>query len=154
MRLHTKLLSLALLFNLAGSAFAHAQEEAVSKAAPAPPGALVLFPTRTIQAASFGDGCWVHMFDGTQYRGQQLTLVGPVGLPDMSRTGTPWRDWDSIIVGPHATVTIYIVADYGLPAATFKSNQRVADLTAITGRFEDINSVEVKCEAKPNAEAR
>lgn len=160
MRLHTCIVPLALLANLATYARdfppSHAANATLSTpsamptaAEPGSPGALVLLPSRSVRAEGFGDGCWVHMFDGINYRGQQLTLVGPMRLPDMSRTGTPWRDWDSVVVGPRAAVTIYIVADFGLPVATFTSGQRIADLTGVTGRFEDINSVEVKCIPKP-----
>lgn len=119
---------------------------AARAAGPAPSeGGLVLLPQSTVDSGTFAAGCWVHLFDGIDFRGQRLTLVGPMALPDMRRTGTPWRDWDSIVVGPRAAVTLYIAADFGLPVATFKHGQRVSDLTATTGRFEDINSVRVEC---------
>lgn len=108
-------------------------------------GRLVLMPAQTVADEQFAGGCWVRFFDGTEYRGARLVLVGPLDLANMTATGEPWRDWDSVIVGPKAEVTTYNAEDFREPAVTLKGRKSVPDLTHETGRFEDIESVQVSC---------
>ena len=94
----------------------------------------------------FANGCWVKLYDGIAYAGEQLTLIGPIDLPHMTRTGSPWRDWDSAVVGPKARVTVYDAEDFKQVSATLNPRQRIPDMSlAGFGMFHDIKSVRLNC---------
>lgn len=116
----------------------------------APPGApvIVLVPVAIATTQSFGNGCWARLHDGENFRGNQLTLVGPVDMPNMRTAfGTDWGgEFDSIVVGPKATVTVYDNENYRQKAATFKPNQKVANMGGNQiSPFEDVRSLKIAC---------
>jgi hypothetical protein len=146
-----KLMAAAVAGALAASgALAQGQDkENASSAASAPPGAplIVLVPVQVASSDSFSNGCWARLYDSTNFRGNQLSLVGPVDMPNMRTAfGTDWSgQFDSIAVGPRARLTVYDNENYAQKAATFKPGQKVADLDEKMGLFEDISSVKVAC---------
>ncbi len=91
------------------------------------------------------DGCWVSFYDGVDFSGDQLMLLGPLNLLSMQRTGKPWRDWDSVIVGPGARVTTYDAENLRAPSTVLAASAKVADMTWRTGLFDDIESIAVEC---------
>ncbi|MGQ0752865.1 MAG: beta/gamma crystallin domain-containing protein [Betaproteobacteria bacterium] len=118
-----------------------------SAAAPGTP-VIVLVPIAIATTETFGDGCWVRLHDRTNFRGNQLSLVGPVDMPNMRTAfGTDWGgEFDSIAVGPKATVTVYDNENYKDKAATFKPGQKIADMgDKQIGPFEDIRSLKIAC---------
>lgn len=91
--------------------------------------------------------CWARLHTEDNFRGDQLSLVGPVDMPNMR---TPFgRDWsgefESIAIGPKATVTVYDNENYQQRAATFKPGQKVPELDEKLGFFEQIRSVKIAC---------
>lgn len=107
---------------------------------------LVLIPAKLGPGDDFADGCWVRLYDRVGYKGAQLTVAGPIDLPAMTRTGAPWRDWDSAVVGPKASVTVYEGEDFKMKSAAMKPRQRVIDMSAEGfGLFGDVSSLRVKC---------
>lgn len=109
-------------------------------------GVLVLMPAAQAQGESLGNGCWVRFYDGENFRGQMLTLVGPIDMPRMEIAKPAWREWDSAIVGPKARVVTYDKENYRDRTATLTAGQRIASLDdAQLGWFEEIESVRVSC---------
>ncbi|WP_169517090.1 beta/gamma crystallin domain-containing protein [Azohydromonas australica] len=109
-------------------------------------GILVLMPAAQGNSDGLGNGCWVRFYDGKNFRGQMLTLVGPVDLPRMDVAKPAWREWDSAIVGPKAKVATYDKENYRDRTATLSAGQRIPSLDdAQLGWFEDIESVRVSC---------
>ncbi|HEX6318097.1 MAG TPA: beta/gamma crystallin domain-containing protein [Burkholderiales bacterium] len=108
---------------------------------------IVLVPVQVASRDSFSNGCWARLYDSTNFEGNQLSLVGPVDMPNMRTAfGTDWSgEFDSIAVGPKARLTVYDNENYEQRAATFKPGQKVADLDEKLGFFEDISSVKVAC---------
>lgn len=108
---------------------------------------IVLVPLTVAAAPDFSNGCWARLYDSTNFEGNQLSLVGPVDMPNMRTAfGTDWSgQFDSIAVGPKARLTVYDNENYGQKAATFKPSQKVADLDEKMGTFENISSVKVAC---------
>ena len=108
---------------------------------------IVLVPVQVAAKDSFSNGCWARLYDSTNFQGNQLSLVGPVDMPNMRTAfGTDWSgQFDSIAVGPKARLTVYDNENYGEKAATFKPGQKVADLDEKMGFFENISSVKVAC---------
>jgi hypothetical protein len=106
---------------------------------------LVLFPTDQAQGRSLADGCWVRFFDDKNFRGDTLTLAGPVDLPRME-LGDVWRDWDSAIVGPKAMVRTFDNEQFRDRSAVLSAGQSVPDLRERElGWFEEVKSARVQC---------
>jgi len=129
--------------------FASAQENTSGKNGGRDPKAPVILLVPPIFAVntSLADGCWARLFDAQGYRGDVLTLAGPIDVPK-AHVGTnfAWgRKYDSVIVGPKATLTVYDDQDYKDKAATFKPGQKVPDLNEKLGFFENIQSLKVAC---------
>ncbi|WP_066335942.1 hypothetical protein [Azohydromonas lata] len=109
-------------------------------------GILVLMSAAQGNSDRLGDGCWVRFYDGENFRGQMLTLVGLVDLPRMGVAKPAWREWDSAVVGPTARVVAYDKENYRDRTATLTAGQRIPSLDdAQLGWFEDIESVRVSC---------
>ena len=76
-------------------------------------------------------------------------LVGPIDIPTTrpaTVTGLELgRNYDSVAVGPAATLTVWDNENYRDKTATFKSGQKVADLNKKGGYFEEFKSLKVTC---------
>lgn len=109
--------------------------------------AVVLVPFVIAQTPNFADGCWARLYDGENYEGDQLTVIGPGDMPNMrTASGTDWSgSFDSLQVGPKATLTVYDNENYTQKVATYRPNQRIADLGETRGFFEDIRSLKIAC---------
>lgn len=107
---------------------------------------LVLMPAAQGNSDSLGNGCWVRFYDGENFRGSSLTLVGPIDMPKMDVPGPAWREWDSVITGPKARVVTYDNENYRDRSATLAAGQRISNLDdAKLGWFEEIHSARVSC---------
>ncbi|SCY04849.1 Beta/Gamma crystallin [Nitrosospira sp. Nl5] len=121
------------------------KNEDKGRAATAP--VILLVPPMFAVNPSLADGCWARLFDDQDYRGDVLTLAGPIDIPS-ARVGENlvWgRKYDSVIVGPKATLTIYDNQNYQDKTATFKAGQRIPDLNEKLGPFENIRSLKIAC---------
>lgn len=75
-----------------------------------------------------------------------LSVVGPVDIANARVGGFHWgRRFDSIVVGPKATVTAYDNENYEQRTATFRPGQRVPELDEKMGFVENIRSLRVSC---------
>lgn len=141
---------------LAGSALAEGSQDQMQKqkmgqsqaqADKAP--VVLIVPMLTATDQAMASGCWARLYDSTDFKGNMLTLSGPVDIPSMESgriAGFEWdRNFDSVMVGPKATLMVWQGNDYTESSTTFRSNQRVLDLDARMGFFEDIKSVKVSC---------
>ncbi|MCD6680997.1 MAG: hypothetical protein LT102_10145 [Burkholderiaceae bacterium] len=108
---------------------------------------VVLMPVKIANTDQFAKGCWARLYDSTDFKGDQLTLVGPAEMPDMiSHFGVDWAGtFDSVAVGPKATLTVYDAQNYQDEAQTFKPGQKVADLDEKMELFESVQSAKVSC---------
>lgn len=115
----------------------------------APAGTLLaLVPSQPAAGGQLANGCWVRFYEDKNFRGPSLTLVGPVDMPDMDAAIGLWRDWDSAVAGPRATVTTYDADNYGQRTATLRSGQSVPDLRdQHLGWHEQVKSARVACTA-------
>lgn len=113
----------------------------------APPVVLLLVPVaqQSTMQGSTNNGCWARLYDKDDFRGDQLTLVGPVDMPNM--TGPFGLKWDimSVEVGPRATVTGYDNKNFSDRSAIIQPGQRVAKLEDRLSLFEDVKSVRISC---------
>lgn len=137
------------ILTLGATPFASAQDKTPGKDGDTDPKAPVILLVPPVFAinASLADGCWARLFDGKDYRGDVLTLAGPIDIPKATLGTTfAWgRKYDSVIVGPNATLTVYDHQDYKDKTATFKAGQKVPDTNEKLGFFEQIQSLKVTC---------
>ncbi|HYD76495.1 beta/gamma crystallin domain-containing protein [Ramlibacter sp.] len=111
----------------------------------APAAVLVLLPAEQAQGQRLADGCWVRFFDDKGFKGDTLTLAGPVDLPRME-LGDAWRDWDSAVVGPKATVRTFDNENFRDRTAVLDAGQSIPDLgDRKLGWFEEVKSARVSC---------
>lgn len=110
---------------------------------------LLIVPMMTATDQAMANGCWARLYDSTGYKGNMLTLSGPVDIPSMESgriAGFEWdRNFDSVHVGPGASLMVWQGNDYTEKSTTFRANQRVQDLDERMGFFEDIKSVKLSC---------
>ena len=99
-------------------------------------------------ATDFAKGCWVRLYDGRDFKGQELMLVGPLPLSEMGPTSPWWRRWNSVIVGPSARLNIYSAANYKGESAALGRRQRSTNLAGnAPGWLAKIESAQVHCNA-------
>lgn len=109
---------------------------------------LVVVPAAVSMSTEFAKGCWVRLYDGRNFQGQELMLVGPLRLSTMGTTSPWWRRWNSAIVGPNARVTVYSGGNYEGRSAALAARQRAADLGGKEiGWSGKIESTQVECSA-------
>jgi hypothetical protein len=148
-----KLLSLAIAaaFAASGVAFAAGDQQtrkdqsAASGSSQSKP--LIVLVPMAVLTPTFANGCWVRLHDSTDFKGNQLSLVGPIDMPNMRTAfGTDWSgQFDSIEVGPKARVTVYDNENYKQKSASFEPGAKVRDLDEKMGTFEQIRSAMVAC---------
>ncbi|MCD6679038.1 MAG: hypothetical protein LT102_00035 [Burkholderiaceae bacterium] len=107
---------------------------------------VVLVPVAIANTDRYANGCWARLYDSTDFKGNQLTLVGPVDMPDMKQFGIDWAgQFDSVAMGPKAKLTAYDAQNYKDKAQTFQAGQKVSDLDEKMQTFESIQSVKMTC---------
>ena len=111
------------------------------------PHSLVVVPAALSMSTDFAKGCWVRLYDGVDFRGQELMLVGPLQLAGMGTTSPWWRRWNSAIVGPEARLTLYSDENYAGRSAVLAARQRSTDLASKeVGWSGKIESAQVACD--------
>ncbi|WP_332813894.1 beta/gamma crystallin domain-containing protein [Ramlibacter sp.] len=112
----------------------------------APSASLVLLPPAQGGSPQLAEGCWVRFYDGKDFKGDSLTLAGPVQLANMSLPSNVWRDWHSAVVGPRATVITFDNEDFRDRSSLLEPGQQVPDLHAgPLSWFEEVKSAKVSC---------
>ncbi|MDN5836750.1 MAG: hypothetical protein L0H12_05290 [Nitrosospira sp.] len=107
---------------------------------------ILLAPPIIAADAKLAGGCWAKLYTAENYQGDVLSLVGPVDVPDARVGALDWgRKYDSVIMGPIATLMVYNNQLYLNRSAAFTPGQRVPDLDKELGFFENIESLKVSC---------
>ena len=123
----------------------HTTKEPAAKKGTAAAAVLLVVPTAYANDEKLGNGCWARLYDGGNFTGSQYVLVGPVDVAAM-RDGIGLNEkYDSVVVGPKATLTVYDNVNYRDKSATLKPASRTADLDEKMGLFETIRSRKVSC---------
>lgn len=128
---------------------AQAQQQAPGVVRRSAPPVVMIVPREVDAMQNFANGCWVRLYDGKDYQGEWVTLVGPVDLPSLQQAGASHIDgFESLQVGPGARLNTYRDAGFQSMATIFEANDQVPDLSRIAppnaGR---IDTVRVSCGA-------
>jgi len=108
---------------------------------------IIVAPPALAMDVKFANGCWARLYDRENFRGDSLTVVGPVLLAN-ARIGSrfEWgRHYDSVEVGPKATLIVFDNENFRQHTATLKPSDRIADLDAKLTKFENIRSLKLDC---------
>lgn len=119
------------------------------KAGVNPTAALILIPINAPEQNQWKKkGCWAKFYDDQNYKGDNLTLLGPVDMADM--TGPFKIDWkgkiSSVETGPKARVLVYDNENFKDLVATFKPGQKSPDVSKKMGFFDEFSSVKIACD--------
>jgi hypothetical protein len=109
---------------------------------------VVLVPMQVRTNPNLVGGCWVRLFDGTNFKGRdELTIAGPIQMQSLTMpSGIKWsRRADSLIVGPKATVQVYGGALFKDKNLTFKADEKVPSLRKELGFLHSIDSLKITC---------
>lgn len=110
---------------------------------------LVIVPAFYATDVNLASGCWVRLYDKTNYRGTMFTLTGPISIRSLDPgaiTGAEFgRNFDSVLVGPSATLTIWDNNDFKDRTASFTPGARVPDLGSRSSYFSEIHSLKLSC---------
>ena len=125
-----------------GSAVA-ASSDSASEASRRP--SVVIVPAGA--ASELAGRCWARLYRSKKFAGEPLTLVGPLEV-DYVRPewGFAWDPiYESLSVGPEATLTVYDDAKFRDRSAAFKAGQSIPDLDEVMGVFRTIRSMKLTC---------
>jgi hypothetical protein len=108
---------------------------------------LMLAPGAYASDPALAGGCWARLYLEKNFTGRALTLIGPVEVDYVrSDWGFPWDPrFESVVVGPKATLTVYDDPQLRERTALFTRGKRLADLNAEMGIFRSISSMKVTC---------
>ncbi len=112
---------------------------------------IVLVPLEFRADPNFAQGCWVRLYNGMNFKGNdELTIVGPTDMQTMKTpSGVNWkRKAESLEVGPKATVTVYENEFFKDKTVTYQPGQKVDNLRKSLGIFHAIDSLKVACTPK------
>lgn len=114
--------------------------------------ALLIVPMATAMDDAMSKGCWARLYDTTDFGGNMLTVSGNIEIPALQSdriAGFEWdRNFDSVIVGPGASLAVWQDDDFKGETTTLRANQRMRDLDKKMGFFEDIHSLRLTCSTR------
>lgn len=107
---------------------------------------VVLVPVE-IQNSALAAGCWAQLYDEREFKGDMVTLVGPIELQSLDKsTGRQLRrSIDSLVLGPKASLTVYEHRMFKDRAVKFAPNAREGGLVSKLGVTGRIESLQISC---------
>ena len=133
----------ALAFFAAGLAMAAADEAA--------PAALLVTPSALAMDDALAGGCWARLYKDRDYAGTALTLTGPLSIPSIDSSAIAaneiGRAYESVVVGPAATLTVWAQEDYEDDGAVFEAGQKIPALRRVKSYFDEFKSMKLSCRA-------
>jgi hypothetical protein len=125
-------------------------QTAASSPAGAPgnqPAPVVMLVPVQVSSPALEAGCWVQFYDERNFKGDMLTLVGPLDVGDFDKSSGRHfkRNVDSLVLGPKATLTVYEHQMFKDKSVVFQPNAREAGLIKKLGFGGRIESMKVNC---------
>jgi hypothetical protein len=107
-----------------------------------------LGPASDLEVQVVDNNCWADFFEDTEFDADDphVRVMGPfqsATLEDIS--GRDWsNEFESLIVGPNATVFGYKEPDFSGQEIAFVPNQRISDLDELD-MSDNIESLKIQC---------
>lgn len=110
---------------------------------------VLVVPTYFALDPNVGNGCWARLFDSRDFAGAVFALLGPVDIPS-NRAGfitgfESGRNYDSLMVGPNATLAVWDRDNFQNKSTTFSPGEAIPDLDTRMGAMEEIKSLRLSC---------
>jgi hypothetical protein len=110
---------------------------------------VLVVPTYFAMDPNVGNGCWARLFDKKDFTGTVFAMVGPVDIPS-NRAGfitgfESGRNYDSVMVGPTASLTVWDRDTFQNKSTTFTAGEAIPDLDSRMGAMEEIRSMRLSC---------
>jgi hypothetical protein len=111
------------------------------------PAPMVMLVPIAISDPAMQSGCWAQFYDERNFKGDILTVAGPMQLATTDKAGGRQlhRSIDSLTVGPKATLTVYEHKLFRDKSVTFAPNSREAGLIKKLGFTGRIESLKLDC---------
>lgn len=111
------------------------------------PEPMVMLVPVEIQNPALAAGCWAQLYDEREFKGNMVTLVGPMELQSMDKsTGRQLRrNIDSLVLGPKANLTVFEHRMFKDRAVRFGPNAREGGLVSKLGATGRIESLQLGC---------
>jgi hypothetical protein len=94
--------------------------------------------------AGHSQGCWVDVFELSQFRARQRRLFGPADFPNVRGRLPAWGvSIDSLVVGPDAQVRLYRSVQPTVTVLWLSPGQRINDIEDLKVS-EDVDSLEIQ----------
>jgi len=124
-----------------------AEQSTPAKGGDNQPAAVVLLVPVEISNPAMKDGCWAQFYDERNFKGEMLTVVGPMQLDTTDKAGGRQlrRSLDSLTLGPKATLTVYEHRLFKDRAVKFAPNSKEAGLIKKLGFRGRIESMKLEC---------
>jgi hypothetical protein len=113
-----------------------------------PSSSYMLIPSDTADPQlSIKNGCWVRIYDATDFNGGALTMTGPLAMPNMlGPFGISWKNKvRSIELGKTAILTVYDNENFQQQIARIEPAKKIPDFSTRTGYFDDFSSMKLSC---------
>lgn len=110
---------------------------------------VLVVPTSMATDPTLANGCWARLYDSTDFRGTLFPIAGGVSIPN-NRAGyitgfEMGRNFDSLMLGAHASLTVWDEANYRNRSTTFGPGQAIPNLDSRMGNMEEIRSLKLTC---------
>lgn len=109
---------------------------------------VMLDPTELRSKPTLARGCWVWMFPGTNFEGDNsIAVAGPAEITSLhTPVGLDWHSKaESLIVGPKASLTVYEVQGFRGQEKTFPPGFEVRQLRKDLGFIQSIDALKLSC---------
>lgn len=110
---------------------------------------VLVVPTSMATDPTLANGCWARLYDSTDFRGTLFPIAGGVSIPN-NRAGyitgfEMGRNFDSLMLGAHASLTVWDETNYRNRSTTFGPGQAIPNLDSRMGNMEEIRSLKLTC---------
>lgn len=146
MKTFTSMLLAGLLGLSAANGFAQTAVAPIAAPGNQPAPVILLVPVEVSNSA-LDAGCWAQFYDERDFKGDMLTLVGPVSLDSMDKGSGKQlkRSIDSLVTGPKTTLKIYEHQMFKDKSIDFPANSKEAGLIKKLGFGGNIQSLQLTC---------
>lgn len=105
-----------------------------------------------ISRQALSSGCWAQFFDQKDFKGRAITVLGPSEFKAYSKAiglQSGQAEAESLVTGPHATLTVYQRENLQDKSAQFRPQVREPELRKKIGFAGRIESLKIDCAPPP-----
>ena len=143
----TRLCSLTAAFLALSTSAAIAQNQPGNAPAGNQPAPVIMLVPVELSNPAMQSGCWAQLYDERNFKGDMLTLVGPMELDSIDKTTGKQlrRNIDSIVTGPKAMVSMYQEKWFKNKSVNFGPNTKEPGLIKKLGFTGSVQSIKIAC---------